>query len=321
MLPPYWSPLLRVLSNIGIPGMQRIKTHQRTNFVQDIFFQDGLNILRVIGLNRNKCSILRSVKEKSTIRFWGGALLTIPLLPLLFIQGRAVRKKVPKLPEAAKPEGRAGEEFTPSHRVIFIGESTFSGVGVTTHAEGFAGALANELAQQFQSQIHWKVFARSGYTARKIRERILPQLKEERADLIVVGLGGNDAFNLNLPWYWKLQINKLIAALRLEFGNTSIVFAHMPPIKDFPAFTPLIRWSVGNLVEQLGAALAEVVEGKPSVYYPHEIIRLSEWSARFKEDMQPKDFFSDGVHPSALTYRLWAGELARFIAENAREKI
>lgn len=249
------------------------------------------------------------------MRFWLGVIAAIPLLPVLYFQGRAVRKKVPRLPEAADPEGTAGEGLNGKYRVLFIGESTFAGVGVATHVEGLAGALANELATQFQSQILWKVFARSGYTARKIRERILPQLAGEEADLIVIGLGGNDAFNLNLPWYWKLQIRRLIAALRRQFKTTPIVFAHMPPIKDFPAFTRLIHWSVGNLVEQLGSSLGEVVEHEPNVFYTNEVIRLSEWSDRFKDDLQPEEFFSDGVHPSALTYELWAKDLAGFIAE------
>jgi len=255
------------------------------------------------------------VKKYSAFRFWLGVLAVFPLLPLLYFQGRAVKRKVPRLPEAANPEGVAGDSPERKHRVLFIGESTFAGVGVAHHADGFAGALAHQLSQQLQSQIHWKVFARSGYTARKIRERILPLTAGEEADLIVIGLGGNDAFELNLPWYWKLQIRSLIAALRKQFGQTPIVFTHMPPIKDFPAFTPLIHWSVGNLVEQLGASLAEVVEDEPGVYYPDEKIRLSEWVKRFDEELQPKDFFSDGVHPSALTYRLWAEDLARFIED------
>lgn len=255
------------------------------------------------------------VKNNSPFRFWLGVLAAIPLLPVLYFQGRRVRKKVPRLPEATKPEGTAGEGFITKHDVLFIGESTFAGVGVTTHAEGFAGTLAHALAKQFQSQMDWKVYARSGYTTRKIRERILPKIDGEQADLIVIGLGGNDAFKLNLPWYWKLQIRKLIAELRKQFKTTPIVFAHMPPIKDFPAFTPLIHWSVGNLVEHLGTALHEVVQHQPGIFYTNEVIRLSEWSDIYKDKLHPSDFFSDGVHPSALTYKLWADNLARFIAE------
>jgi len=253
------------------------------------------------------------VKNISDFRFWLGVLAAIPLIPLLYFQGRAVKRKVPRLPEAANPEGVAGDFQDRKNRVLFIGESTFAGVGVVHHADGFAGALANQLAQQLQTQIHWKVFARSGYTARKICKHILPLTAGEDADLIIIGLGGNDAFELNLPRYWKLQIRRMIAELRTHFGQTPIVFTHMPPIKDFPAFTPLIHWSVGNLVEQLGSSLAEIVEKEPGVYYPDEVIRLSEWVKRFDEELQPKDFFSDGVHPSALTYRLWAEDVARFI--------
>jgi hypothetical protein len=42
-----------------------------------------------------------------------------------------------------------------------------AGVGVSNHKEGFAGSLANELATELQTNIDWKVCAKSGYTAKK----------------------------------------------------------------------------------------------------------------------------------------------------------
>ncbi|MGB3179861.1 MAG: hypothetical protein WBB45_00620 [Cyclobacteriaceae bacterium] len=84
----------------------------------------------------------------------------------------------------------------------------------------------------------------------------------------------------------------------------------MPSIKEFPAFTPLIRFTIGNLVEILGEALEEVVGDYPNVYYSSEKITLKTWIDRFDLNTEQEAFFSDGVHPSKLTYQTWAKDVA-----------
>ena len=39
-----------------------------------------------------------------------GALMAIPLLPIMFIQALRIRAKIPKLPEAEGPQGRTKKE-------------------------------------------------------------------------------------------------------------------------------------------------------------------------------------------------------------------
>lgn len=244
-----------------------------------------------------------------------GASITIPLLPILYYQGKRIRSSVPRLPEAASKKGLASENTSRTLKMIAIGESTIAGVGVATHEEGFTGTLAKELAGKLQSNVAWTVYARSGYTARKIRERIVPQIAEDRADLIVVGLGGNDAFTLNTPARWRRDITELISALWDKFNDTPIFFTNMPPIKTFPAFTPLIKYTIGNLVEILGENLRTVSEKIDRVYYNAEKITLLEWIDRFDVKAPPSNFFSDGVHPSKLTYQTWARDFANFILD------
>jgi lysophospholipase L1-like esterase len=229
----------------------------------------------------------------------------------MYLQGRRIRSTVPRLPEATGPEGVCGSG-NGVIRLLCIGESTFAGVGVKTHEEGFAGSLAKALSERMDAAVQWKVYARSGYTARTVREKLVPRIAETEADLIVIGLGGNDAFTLNTPWAWKRDIRGLIEALRQKFGDTPIVFANMPPIREFPAFTPLIRFTIGNLVEILGEALQAITTQLPNVYFSSRTITLSDWITRLGVGARPADFFSDGVHPSRLTYQAWAKDLAAF---------
>ncbi len=247
------------------------------------------------------------------LKYLLSGLAVVPLLPLMYIQGKRIRASVPSLPAAKGGLGRSGGGTGRPLRLITLGESTIAGIGVETHEEGFSGTLARALADQLGKPVDWKVYARSGYTAERVTEKLIPQIAETDIDLIVIGLGGNDAFHLNPPWRWRRSIRALIAALRQRFSETPVVFTNMPPIKNFPAFTPLIKRVVGSHVELLGQSLDQVTGPMPNVFYYARVITLEDWRGRLGVSAPPADFFSDGVHPSALTYQVWARDVAGYI--------
>ncbi|MGB3179862.1 MAG: hypothetical protein WBB45_00625 [Cyclobacteriaceae bacterium] len=59
----------------------------------------------------------------------------------------------------------------------------------------------------------------------KVADKIINKLTEEHINLIVIGLGGNDAFMLNRPPRWKAEIRNLIDALAAKFPKPSACFA------------------------------------------------------------------------------------------------
>lgn len=250
------------------------------------------------------------------IKYILGSILAVPLLPVMYFHGKKIKALVPELPEAKGIEGKSTVNSKSSIRLLTIGESTIAGVGVATHNEGFTGTLANELSLKLNANVQWKVYARSGYTAKRVREKIIPKITEQSTDIIVIGLGGNDAFTLSSPAKWKLDINELIVAVKEKFGETPIIFTNMPPIKEFPAFTPLIKLIIGNLVELLGEELNKLISAYSNVYYYSTKITMTDWMNRFDKQARISDFFSDGVHPSKLTYQIWAKDIAGFLLEN-----
>lgn len=248
-----------------------------------------------------------------SLRYLLGVFLAVPLSPLLYWQGKRIRAQIPDLPEAQQPSGFVVTDGIADSnlRVLLLGESTVAGVGVQTHEEGFAGAMAKNLHEITSQPVAWKVYAKSGYTAKDVHQLLVPQIQEKEVDLLVVGLGGNDAFTLNAPWRWRKELTTLVQLLKTKFPTTPIVFSNMPPIRYFPAFTDLLQFFLGNLVDVLGEELEDLTQDMDNVYYCAERITPEGWSQRHNVAGEPTDFFSDGVHPSRLTYEIWAKEVVQ----------
>jgi hypothetical protein len=91
-------------------------------------------------------------------------ILTPPLFPLLLAQGLWVRKRTPRLPDAAGPlAGTTPGEGEPI-KLIALGESTVAGIGAATHETALTGQLALALSRQTKRSVSWSVVARSEST-------------------------------------------------------------------------------------------------------------------------------------------------------------
>lgn len=248
-----------------------------------------------------------------------GSVITIPVLPIIYLQGEWIKKTAPHLPEAEGIEGniKAPEAKGRKMRLLCLGESTMAGVGAKTHEEAIGGSIAKELSDKLHTDVYWRVYARNGYTAKRLRFKILPKIIERDFDLIVIALGGNDAFALNSPATWRKNVIDMLKDTQALFPNTPIVFMNMPPIMEFPAFSKLIKFSVGNLVSLLGKELEKTIENMDQVYFSNEKIDMQTWLKKYKMDGDRSRFFSDGVHPSSLAYQIWAKDVVGFVMDNS----
>ena len=243
--------------------------------------------------------------------YYIGAILSVPLLPVLFFQGKKARKNIPRLPEAAlNAEGANGKGEGAPIRVLLVGESTMAGVGVDDHADGFAGHFASALSKHTGRPVQWQVTARSGYDAKAAHRKLVSLIPETEFDLVVVGMGGNDTFYLNSPLVFRRNMAFLVRGIKEKLPAAPIVIMALPPVGAFPALPGLVRAGLGVLVRLHALALRPIPKRIKGVYFPGRAIRASEW---INEQHPPVDFFSDGIHPSALAYRMWAEETLRFV--------
>jgi lysophospholipase L1-like esterase len=239
----------------------------------------------------------------------------IPELPKLYLESKTIRKTLPEMKNAPDLEGEilmGKDEFL---NVLFIGESTISGVGVKTNSEGFSGALSKILAEKLEKNIRWKVFAKSGFNVKKIATEIVPEILNQKVDFIFIGIGGNDAFELTHPENFKENVQELIKNLKEKFIRTPLVFINFPAVEDFPALTPKLKKLMINWVQSLREKMIIIAKAENSVYFDPEIITFSSWKDKLNLDLELEELFSDGIHPSKISYELWADIVSQFIFE------
>ena len=234
------------------------------------------------------------------------ALAVWPLLPVLAAQGYYLRRRVPRLPDAAGlQEGFIGAGTEPPLRLIVLGDSTVAGIGAATHQEALTGQVAVHLHRNLGRLIAWRAIGRSGATAETACEILAPQLQGAQADILVVSLGVNDTIKLHSPARWRRNLARLLMLARESLGPVPVVVSGMPPIEHFPALPQPLRFAFSRraaALDQAGAALLAT--------WPHSA------HVRFQGAEQVANFFAaDGFHPGPVGYNIIGAALAEQAAQ------
>lgn len=204
------------------------------------------------------------------------------------------------LPEAdGERFGVEGVGVSSALAVLVFGESTAAGVGVRTQAEGLGPAIAAGLAEHSGRPVRWQVTARTGYTARRALTRLAPQLQGMSFDVIVVALGVNDVLRMSSARAWQDAVSALVTELRTHLRpGGGIVLAGLPDLAGFPSLPQPTRTVLALHARSLDRRLARIAAGAASTVYvgspPIGVRRL---------------YATDGFHPGAEGYRIWATHL------------
>ncbi|MFT4982288.1 MAG: lysophospholipase L1-like esterase, partial [Bacteroidia bacterium] len=120
------------------------------------------------------------------------------------------------------------------------------------------------------------------------------------------------------PYLWERNIGAIIKDIRSKYGEVPIAFANMPPVREFPAFSSLMHNAIGNQVDYLAVTLTAMTRELENVYFDSSQLDFRGWIAENNLNLVPEDFFSDGLHPSVLTYQKWAENFAVFVEKEAK---
>jgi lysophospholipase L1-like esterase len=223
------------------------------------------------------------------------------LAPVLIVQGLQLRRRIPRLDEAAGPAGTA-PGTSPPVRLAVLGDSTAAGVGTGSHEDALAGTLAADVAARTGRAVSWRAVARSGATSQTARD-LVPGLVDGdwRPDLVVVCIGVNDLKGLRPLRAWDRDVAALLAAIGETTGGAAVIVTGMAPVSRFPALPQPLR----------------AVMALRAIAMDHALHRLA-GSRHVQVDPSIVDgtfFAEDGFHPSGPGYRAWASHLAGPAAE------
>lgn len=232
------------------------------------------------------------------MRDWERYFWLTMLGPLLWQQGRRVRRVTPRLPE---PNGvRSGTTGQgPLLRVLIAGDSAAVGVGAISQDEALSGQLVGRLSRDFQVQ--WQLVAANGLDSPGLL-KLLEMTRAEKFDVVVLSIGVNDVTGLCSPSHWiKLQ-NRLAQTIDQRFEPKQLIHTAVPPMHGFTALPNPLRWFMGRWATEMNRQLAISLSGKPERIFHQPFKSCS-----------ADGLAIDGFHPGPRGYALWAERLSQLV--------
>lgn len=243
------------------------------------------------------------------IRYIIGGIIVLPFAPFLYLQGKYVRRKVGRLPDAeGETVGKYGD-YDETINLLAIGESTVAGVGAKTHNEALTGQFAKHLSHTTNKSVRWHALGTSGITIKRTLRELVPNFPVEKMDIIVVALGANDVFGLSSPHEFRRNLKILLEVLLEKYPDAKIFVANVPMVRDFIALPNPLRYILSRLAKLHHFNAIELISNLEKVVYFDDVKRVDD------------DFFSDGIHPSPKGYDLWSKAMVEFFVATDHKNI
>jgi lysophospholipase L1-like esterase len=237
-----------------------------------------------------------------TIYIFGGIAL-LPFAPFLYLQGRYVRRKVGRLPDASgETKGKTGADENAA-KLLIIGESTAAGVGARTHETGLAGHFSRFLSAKIGKEVEWQVVCRSGITIGETIRELVPKIPDEKFEYILLALCGNEVLKLKSPRKSRRDMTKLIKILQAKNEGATFFITNAPAVRLSPILPFPIKQILGHLSAMHDKNAQKFTAEMPRVFYFHQPTYV------------PEDFFADGIHPSEKGYEVWSKKMIEFFGE------
>ena len=214
--------------------------------------------------------------------------------PVVFPQGRRLRRATPHLPDAALPwEGElSGRDPL---RLLVLGDSTAAGVGATTQHEALPGRLADALNARTGRGIRWRAVGENGATAQDVVARFLDEALAEPADLLFLTVGANDAMRMRGAGAFARDVRVILDAFDARNPGAFVLVSSLPVFGRFSLLPQPLRTTLYRHALALEAAARAVVARRANAV-------MSNDPPPYAEDFWAEDLF----HPGPSGYRDWA---------------
>jgi lysophospholipase L1-like esterase len=238
----------------------------------------------------------------SRAALWHRCLALGLLWPVLWLQGKHVRRITPCMPEP--PGSRTGVAGAgPLVRLLVAGDSGAAGVGAPTQEQALCGQLVRCLSAHHT--VEWCVRAVAGLDSPGLLA-LLEDTPPAYFDIVVLSIGANDATGLLTPLRWARWQNRLAALIGQRFKPVLTVHTAVPPMHACLALPQPLRWFMGVWAKQMNEALAKML--------PEQGARILHWHPLATTTL---GLAEDGIHPSPAGYAAWAEGLSPHILARA----
>src|SRR5450759_5000311 len=178
--------------------------------------------------------------------------------PILWLQGRHVRRVIPHLPEPPGP--RAGSVgLGPLIRILIAGDSAAAGVGASSQDEALCGRLVGYLRPY--CTVKWRLVAVNGLDSAGLVQ-LLEETPIERFDVVVLSIGVNDVTSLRSPSQWLQWQNQLATVIQTRFKPRLLIHSAIPPMHCFTALPQPLRWFMGTWALEMNRRLEKALLGQ-----------------------------------------------------------
>lgn len=239
---------------------------------------------------------------------FGLSCLKYTLGPLLWLQGRHVRKRTPVLPE---PSGdRTGQTgHGQALRLLILGDSSAAGVGVADQQAGLLGHILQALSPHYR--VHYELRARTGARTRDSLADLHHAINNEWRshglfDVVVAALGVNDVTSQLSLKQWRKQQKTLLQTIHQKLKPRLLIISGLPPMHLFPALPVPLRFYLGSWAGLFNDELQLITQQFPQTAF-----------LAVQNLPQPLDVASDGFHPGPETYQKWGQAMADLIKSSA----
>src|SRR5260370_5371516 len=231
------------------------------------------------------------------------SILKVLLGPILLMQGRQTKRTALRLPEAeGQRHGSVSQEgCDEALRLLFVGDSTMAGVGVTHQVAALASQTAAEVSALLSRSVRWHLIAKSGLKTSQILE-LTRQEEFFQADVLITALGSNDVLAQTEPRRFIDAYERLVDGFLPKVGPRLAIISGLPPLHVTPAVPQPLRWFFGRYARLLDQRLRQWIRSQPDILY----VSL-QWAA------DPTQLAEDRFQPGEDLYREWSHRIAQQI--------
>jgi acyl-CoA thioesterase-1 len=215
-----------------------------------------------------------------------GALIVAEILALIWLASTVSTYKKFWIEKAKQPG-----EFT----YLALGDSAAQSIGATSPMRGYVGLIAKRVGEKTDKTVRIVNLSKSGAKMEDYLTEQAPKIKEVKADLVTIEIGGNDVKNFNAESY-RASFKKVLASL-----PDGAYVANMPLFNSRPS-------STAN-----GKLASRIVEEELK-YYPK--LHFVDLQKQTQENQSIFGFAPDLFHPNNLSYKNWAEAFWMSIQKN-----